>query len=546
MFSKLFRKHRSTVSIVPVDYEIDSNTRDQDTRTNSEREINNKCDVSLKNSRILLAKTFPEVLSREDLYELWHNNLENDDQINTQNNQSDYGIICDLILNNNYEALVKYIQNGVNINYFDKDNGSTFLHLAAKYGRNKIVELLLQNEIIILHDKKGQSPVHIAARSGHLDVLKTLIHYGANVKYPSLCNENPIRSAISGFNDPCLHYFKSIYEKVTIYTEIIKLLMANGANFTDAFKSSNDLEIECLNVIFLYQTTINYVDSLEIETLDLRLALSEENLQSSSTSHYLYSDIYFARLILKILESEDIGVIIKLLELQELNMLDNQVSQILTFAIESIIGPSTKHISFSKVNNLLQKFDYQLPTIFRHTIYFQLNFSIQNSQGQLGKLYKDMKNILLECDLKNTLDHILNLHIYKIQEAECGLLSCLINEDNNESVIDHINNAQEEYELYKQSPNLLTENLIHNIAIFYPEIATNIIFYAADLYSKKQLPELLKEKLRESAGFRLGITEQILDFLANNEDINFDYQEFLDIIRYYKNDFYPDADKFFV
>ena len=59
--------------------------------------------------------------------------------------------------------------------------GKTALHLAAKSGHLEIIQLLLERGADInTRDRKGKTALHLAAKSGHLDITKLLLERGAD------------------------------------------------------------------------------------------------------------------------------------------------------------------------------------------------------------------------------------------------------------------------------------------------------------------------------------------------------------------------------
>ncbi|MCI0637554.1 MAG: ankyrin repeat domain-containing protein [Gemmataceae bacterium] len=58
---------------------------------------------------------------------------------------------------------------------------TTLLHLAAKFGRQEIIELLIKSELDINVARFGVTPLHLAAEFGHHTVAEMLIRKGAKV-----------------------------------------------------------------------------------------------------------------------------------------------------------------------------------------------------------------------------------------------------------------------------------------------------------------------------------------------------------------------------
>jgi len=65
--------------------------------------------------------------------------------------------------------------------YFSQHNISP-LHVAAKWGKNNMVKILLENSAQIdAKTRDGLTPLHCAARSGHEEVVTTLLENSAPI-----------------------------------------------------------------------------------------------------------------------------------------------------------------------------------------------------------------------------------------------------------------------------------------------------------------------------------------------------------------------------
>lgn len=90
---------------------------------------------------------------------------------------------------------------------FNEDDGQTFtpLVIAARYGRYKVVKMLLSNfkpdlemECTVKFDGhivQGATAIWCAAGSGHLNIVKLLRQHGANVNHKTKTNSTPLRAA---------------------------------------------------------------------------------------------------------------------------------------------------------------------------------------------------------------------------------------------------------------------------------------------------------------------------------------------------------------
>ncbi|XP_070155288.1 protein fem-1 homolog B isoform X2 [Polyergus mexicanus] len=87
----------------------------------------------------------------------------------------------------------------------DEGQRCTPLIIAARYGHNKVVRMLLEKFKPDLEQEgtvkfngyviEGASALWAAAGAGHLSVLKTLVKAGANVNHPTKTNSTPLRAA---------------------------------------------------------------------------------------------------------------------------------------------------------------------------------------------------------------------------------------------------------------------------------------------------------------------------------------------------------------
>eukprot|EP00957_Ditylum_brightwellii_P060097 4563924-Ditylum_brightwellii.AAC.1 len=61
------------------------------------------------------------------------------------------------------------------------DTSDTPLHIAAREGHKKVVEVLLSHGADVNNaTNSGWKPIHFAAREGHKEVVKVLLSHGAD------------------------------------------------------------------------------------------------------------------------------------------------------------------------------------------------------------------------------------------------------------------------------------------------------------------------------------------------------------------------------
>lgn len=138
--------------------------------------------------------------------------------------------LLDAIRLGKYDVVKKLVRDGVDINRHG-ECGSTPLHLAAKYGRLKIMKYLLRNSASP-ESKYSSSryaewtPLHFASELGRLKCAKLLLLNGANVNPNNVDDIHPIHLAV-----------------IKLDHRMITLLLENGANpnvrFRDNFFTRN-------------------------------------------------------------------------------------------------------------------------------------------------------------------------------------------------------------------------------------------------------------------------------------------------------------------
>ncbi len=85
-----------------------------------------------------------------------------------------------------------------NINVTKHSNYKTPLHLAAKYGHLDVVKVLIDSQAnLAATDYEHKTPLHHAAQYGHLDIVKALIAAGANHASQDLYGKTALDLAIT-------------------------------------------------------------------------------------------------------------------------------------------------------------------------------------------------------------------------------------------------------------------------------------------------------------------------------------------------------------
>jgi ankyrin repeat protein len=111
------------------------------------------------------------------------------------------------------------IKRGADVNAFEEKRGVTPLDLAARWGNASYVKLLLSYgaDPNLRKDSETPTPLHSALDSGHEEAAKLLIANGANVELP----------------DPMFHYKAIHLAARSGLTNIVKLLISSGVDVDD-------------------------------------------------------------------------------------------------------------------------------------------------------------------------------------------------------------------------------------------------------------------------------------------------------------------------
>ncbi|XP_062549984.1 uncharacterized protein LOC134214676 [Armigeres subalbatus] len=183
------------------------------------------------------------------------------------------------------ELLIK--QQSVNVNLTDK-NGNAPIHLAAKRGYTKIVQLLVDRSVDLnISNKKNRQPLHYAAQEGHVDIIRILIVGGASIACTG--KDTPLAlSAISG-NVTAVEYLLS-------YTEIL-----NDQVLKEAI--GNVVEVSCRETIkklFKGPVMLSFCDDtgMSIHYAAMRGQYDVLEIQLSRTANFdnrIWSNMEFSR-----------------------------------------------------------------------------------------------------------------------------------------------------------------------------------------------------------------------------------------------------------
>lgn len=99
-------------------------------------------------------------------------------------------------------------------------NGRTALHLAAMNGFTHLVKFLIRdhNAMIDVLTLKKQTPLHLAAASGQIEVCKLLLELGANIDATDEKGEKPIHAAAQNNNSEVVQLFLQQHPNLVMAT----------------------------------------------------------------------------------------------------------------------------------------------------------------------------------------------------------------------------------------------------------------------------------------------------------------------------------------
>ena len=158
--------------------------------------------------------------------------------INERDERTGRTALFSAVMSGNGKIVLKFLREGAEL----KSHGTTALHVAAEYGHQEILQILLEDAAIdsdsdydaetkkIDHengtretyiqtllrffDTEGDTPLHKAAKHGHLDVVKMLVDYAANTE-----------ATTSDLGLTALHFAAA-----EGHVAVVNLLLQNGAS----------------------------------------------------------------------------------------------------------------------------------------------------------------------------------------------------------------------------------------------------------------------------------------------------------------------------
>jgi len=96
----------------------------------------------------------------------------------------------------NYTLIEKYVFAGANVNYSNSTyGGETPLHVAVKTGKIDIVKFLVQYGANVNKKTNSGVPLSFAAGRGYVDIIEYLLDCGADINLPNREGETPLHYA---------------------------------------------------------------------------------------------------------------------------------------------------------------------------------------------------------------------------------------------------------------------------------------------------------------------------------------------------------------
>ncbi|RDD41722.1 Transient receptor potential cation channel subfamily A member 1 [Trichoplax sp. H2] len=159
-------------------------------------------------------------------------------------------------------AVYYLVQNGASPHILDEE-GNTLLHLAAKGNHRDTIKHILEDiktKDINVRNTFGQKPIHIAAKYGHNRVVHNMIRNGADINSKDIYSYYPLHYAAKGGFNAVVQLLVSKNVKINVldrsdntplhlasangHQEVTKILLASGADPT----TINNQGQNCLDI----------------------------------------------------------------------------------------------------------------------------------------------------------------------------------------------------------------------------------------------------------------------------------------------------------
>jgi uncharacterized protein len=113
------------------------------------------------------------------------------------------------------------LSKGAKVAVYDFSDKMTALHHAVAKGNLKIVVLLVDHGAEIeAEDRKGRSPLFLAATFGHYPIVEYLVGKGANIEHPTPMKETPFYEAVDRGHLDIVQYLESKGANIFMRTKV--------------------------------------------------------------------------------------------------------------------------------------------------------------------------------------------------------------------------------------------------------------------------------------------------------------------------------------
>lgn len=168
-------------------------------------------------------------------------------------------LIYNFVSNGNKEVIKNMLSDGLNIN---KIEGSTTpLHIAVKSGNMEMIEFLIENGADpSIVNAKNNTPLHMAANEGNITAFKTLLNKNVDLKIKGNFNLTPLEMAVVyGHEDFLFNLTKEHLDQIDLSNLIALSLHLNKHVFLDQFIAKYNIDVNTLSLkgSSLLQAAIN-------------------------------------------------------------------------------------------------------------------------------------------------------------------------------------------------------------------------------------------------------------------------------------------------
>jgi ankyrin repeat protein len=191
-------------------------------------------------------------------------------------------------MHGDFLSVSEYLRQGINPNLVG-EGGSTPLHLACRQGHSEIVKLLVEHgaQVNDIEDDDRMTPLYIAAMNKHQDIVDFLIARGATVETHLLAfwgDFNAVRDYLSKGGDPNVKrpiskskfYLDRSRGETLLYLaseggheEVVNLLITNGADinaqdvlgYTPLHRATLRHHVNVVEILLANSANVNVVSS---------------------------------------------------------------------------------------------------------------------------------------------------------------------------------------------------------------------------------------------------------------------------------------------